>query len=230
MNNYNTMAQPWSMVAPTNNRLPVDPDHPFYYKHWPANWEFGYVEVKKGKKTESKPVFFPGVHMERVVPGVNGVSQIRGELGDPSSRLGKLQSQGFIILDPGKFDYLRVYPAKYGGKRHAPKFESFRVLAGRVISEFDRVAWDNWRIKLIADGVINTPDPHFLELIIMAQNGVAERLIPSQHLPEIRKKLDAEYKRIEDMKIAMSAVKNNALQYYESLVTKIKPIEDQHVD
>lgn len=218
MSNFNNIAQPWSAAAPVNNRLPVNPDHPFYFKHWPANWEFGYIEVQKGKKTESKPIYFPCINLERVVPGVNGVSQLQGEIGDPSSRLGRLRQRGYTILEPNNFDYLRVYPAKYGGKKHAPKWESFRVLAGQVISEFDMVNFNQWRLSLVVNGYIQLPDPHFLELMIMAQKRVSERLVPSQHLPEIRKKLDSEYKRISEMEFAMAEIKKQGHKYYEDLL------------
>ncbi len=218
MSNFNAMAQPWSMAAPNNNYLPINPDHPFYYKHWPANWEFGYVEVKKGKKTEKKPVFFPGVEMERVVPGVNGVHQIAGEIGDPSSRLGMLRHKGFTILEPTQFDYMRVYPAKFGGKKHSPKWETYKVLAGQVIPSFDRKAWDNWRLQLIVDGNIQAPDPHFLELLIITEKKTPDRLIPSQHLPEVKKQLDAEYKKIADMEIAYNAILKDGYKYYEELI------------
>jgi hypothetical protein len=218
MSDFNSIAQPWSMAAPTQNKLPVNPDHPFYYKHWPANWEFGYSEYKKGKKTELKPVFYPSITMERVVPGVNGVSQLQGEIGDPGSRLGRLQQKGYTILDPNNFDYLRVYPAKYGGKRHSSKWETFRVLAGQVVTEFNTKEFNKWRVGLIVDGYIQLPDSHFLELIILSQKRISERLIASQHLPEIRKKLDAEYKRISDMELAMKDIKECGHKYYEDLV------------
>jgi hypothetical protein len=218
MNNYNQMAQPWSQVAPTARNLPVNPDHPFYYKHWPANWEFAYIDMKKGKKTIQSPVYLPSIDMERVVPGVNGVHQINGELGDPSSRLGKLRQQGFVILDPTEHDYMRVYPARYGGKRHAPKWQSFRVLAGQVIAEFDKIAFNQWRINLISSGIINPPDPHFMELMIISYSKLSDRLIPSQHLPEIKKKLDAEYKKQSDMKQAMIDISEQGAKYYEGLL------------
>ena len=218
MNNFNTMAQPWSVAAPQNNILPIEPDHPFYYKHWPANWEFSYFVNLTGKKQKTTPVFLPGIEMERVIPGVNGVHQINGEIGDPSSRLGKLRQQGHVILEPTQFDYLTVYPAKYGGKKHSPKWQSYRVLAGQVISDFDKQAFDQWRIQLIIDGTITPPDSHFLELYIINEQRVPERLIPSQHLPEVKKQLDSAYKKIDDMTTAMNKIIENPINYYESLL------------
>ena len=220
--NYDTLSQPWSQTAPENTRLPINPDHPFYYKHFPANWEFGYlkVNVTKGKKTEEKtlPVFFPEVRMERVVPGVNGVHQINGELGDPSSRLGKLRQAGYVILDPRDHDYMRVYPARYGGKKHSPKFESFRVLANKVIQDFDRKAFNRWRLELIVNGTIQIPHDHFMELMILDTKKDPLRYQHSQHIPEVKAQLELLYKKIEDMETARQSILSKGLSYYEELL------------
>lgn len=219
---FNNLSQPWSQSIPENTTLPVSPDHPFYYKHFPANWEFGYwtKNVTKGKKTEEVevPVFLPSIRMERVVPGVNGVHQIKGELGDPSSRMGKLRQLGHVILDPRDHDYMRVYPARYGGKRHAPKFETFRILANRVIRTFDRVAFNKWRMELMVNGTIAMPNDHFLELAVIDAKKIPQGLFAMQHIPQIKGQLDAIYKKIEDMEQARSGVASSGLAYYEELL------------
>tara|TARA_B100000424_G_scaffold200730_1_gene157876 strand:- start:464 stop:1117 length:654 start_codon:yes stop_codon:yes gene_type:complete len=216
--NLESLSQPWSMASPQNTRLPISPDHPFYYKHFPANWDFKYIKVEAGKKTKEIPCFLPSIDMERVVPGVNGVHQIQGELGDPSSRLGKLQQQGNIILDPQKFDYIKVYPAKYGGKKHSPKWETFRILAGQVIQSFDQVAFDKWKIQLMIDNVIQLPHDHFMELLILRAKKHPDRHISQQHLPEIASKLEKMYKKIEDMETARQGVIKNGIEYYTGLI------------
>jgi len=216
--NFDNISQPWSMVRPSNTRLPVNPDHPFIYKHFPANWEFSYISVSSGKKIKQVPVYLPSVEMERIVPGVNGVHQIQGELGDNSARLGKLQQQGYIILDPERHDYMRVYPAKYGGSKHSPKWENFKILAGQVISKFDRAAWNQWRIQLMIDGTIPLPHDHFLELDIMAKKRLPQRYISQQHIPEIKSKLDGQYSRIADMETARRGVLDLGIEYYKELI------------
>ena len=218
MNQFSEISQPWSMSAPGAQTLPIDPNHPFYYRHWPAAWDFKLIEISKGKKKVSLPVFIPSVDMERVVPGVNGVHQIQGEIGDPSSRMGKLRQQGHIVLEPNQYDYMRVYPAKYNGKHHAPKWAGFRVLAGQVIRSFDQQAFDTWKIKLIVDGVIPIIDDHFVELKIIEASKLPDRLIPSQHLPEVKKELDKAYKLIEDMQKARSAILEKGIAYYEDIL------------
>lgn len=220
--NLNNLSQPWSQSTPENTTLPVAPDHPFYYKHFPANWEFGYwtKKITKGKKTDELqlPVFLPEIRMERVVPGVNGVHQIAGELGDPSSRLGKLRQSGHVILDPRDHDYMRVYPARYGGKKHTPKFETYRILANRVIRSFDKAAFNQWRIELMVNGFIDLPHDHFLELALIDAKKDPQKYLNQQHIPEMKSTLESIYKKIEDMTAARLAVQDRGLAYYEELL------------
>ena len=217
-NQFTEMAQPWSMAAPGVQNLPIDPNHPFYYRHWPATWDFKIFKITKSKKTVECPLFLPSVDMERVVPGVNGVHQIRNEIGDASSRMGKLRQQGHIILEPTEHDYIRVYPAKYGGKHHAPKWQNFRVLAGQVISKFDIENFDQWRIQLVIDRIIPLPDPHFMELYVINARKEPARLIPSQHLTEVKKELDQIYKKIRDMEEAMAKIQEKGIAYYQEIL------------
>ena len=220
MTNYDNLAQPWSMSNPKQTRLPVNPNHPFYYKHWPANWDFVYLEKKVGKKVKKIGVFAPSVDMERVVPGVNGVHQIEGEIGDPSSRMGKLQQKGYVVLQPDRHDYMTVYPARYGGRYHAPKWEKIRVLAGQVIKKFDKEAFLEWKIQLMIDGYLQGPEDHFVELKIIEEEKLPNRFLSEQHLPEIKKKLEEQYQRIADMKQARSDLLEKGLSVYEGLINE----------
>ena len=160
MTNLSELAQPWAMHNPQNNRLPINPNHPFYYRHWPANWEFG--SITQGKKSKLNHVFFPSVDIERVVPGVNGVHQI----------------------------------------------------------QFDKENWNLWRIELITQGIIEIPHEHFMELSIITAKRYPERLIPSQHLPEVKKKLDSAYAKIKIMETTMNSIIKNGLSYYEGLLNE----------
>ena len=100
MNNFTPTAQPWAPQSTNNTQmvLPTRPNHPLFAKWWPANWVWQTFEVTKtiaGKgnskdKTVTTTVglFVPLVELEQIRPGVNGVRQIRGELGDVSNRIG----------------------------------------------------------------------------------------------------------------------------------------------
>ena len=220
--NYESLSQPWSMAAPQVTRLNISPDHPFYYVHIPKNWDFAMIEVKD-KKTKKKevPIFLPSIEMERVVPGVNGVHQIKGELGDGSSRLGKLRSKGYVILDPQDHDYMRVYPAKYGGKKHSPRWQTYQSLAGEIITNFDRLGFNLWKIELILNGDIDLPHDHFLQLQIQKEKQRPNRFIAQQHLPEIKNKIDNCYAKIEQMELARKAINADGLEYYRSILENV---------
>lgn len=219
--NYDSISQPWSLAAPQVKRLNITPDHPFYYVHIPKNWDFTYIEIKNKKSTKKVPVFLPSIEMERVVPGVNGVHQIQGELGDGSSRLGKLRSRGYVILDPEQFDYMRVYPARYGGRKHSPIWENFRSLAGELIKTFDQEAFKLWKVQLLLDAHIELPHDHFLELAINTKKNAPNRFISQQHLPEIKNKLDSIYSTIADMETARKGINAEGLEYYRSIVENV---------
>jgi len=111
-----------------------------------------------------------------------------------------------------------VYPAKFGGRYHTPKWERLRTLAGQVVKSFDKIGFLQWKIQLMVDGIIQLPDSHFMELKILAQSKIPDKLIPSQHLPEIRRKLDQEYKILKDMEIAKQQIEKLGLEYYKGFL------------
>ena len=112
MNNFKPTAQPWAPqnVHNTQMVLPTQPNYPLFAKWWPANWVWQTFEVTKtiaGKGnakdktvTDTVGLFVPNIEFEQIRPGVNGVRQIRGEIGDVSNRIGQLQREGWIYLDP----------------------------------------------------------------------------------------------------------------------------------
>lgn len=217
----NMTGQTWRpMQNPQNQYLPAKPNHPFFFKCHPSNWLFEYfdVEVEKGKKTETvkKGFFVPFVRMERIIPGVNGVHQVQKEIGNPSARIGQLQQDGWTYLDPRKYDYITVYPVR-GGRYHVPKWLTPKVIAGRLIEKLDREAKNKWVIDLMLKGDLPNPEPHFWELMVLDYKRRPERFIKNQHLPEIKRKIDAEYKIIDDMKQAIADFEQKGLEVYREI-------------
>ena len=220
--------QKWSpMTANTQSALPARPNHPFYYKWHPTNWQFVYrdVEVTTGKgekkktQTIKKGFFIPYLRMERVVPGVNGIHQISGEIGNPGSRIGKLQQEGWVYLDPQKYDYMHVYPVR-GGRYHCPKWNSVKVVAGRLIEKMDTEQYQNWCVNLLRSNMLGTPEPHFWELAIIDQsnNRKIEVLVKQQHLPEKKEQLDVLRATIKDMKDFVKEFETKGFEIYEDFV------------
>lgn len=219
--NNNMNAQKWTPIQNHQQQyLPAKPNHPFYYKCHPSNWLFQYfdVEVEKGKKTEvvKKGFFVPHVRMERIVPGANGIHQIDKELGNPSSRIGTLQSQGWTYLDPRKYDYMVVYPVR-GGRYHVPKWLQPKAIAGRLITKMDNIAKLKWNVSLLVNGDLPFPETHFWELMIIDYQKRPERFLRDQHIPEVKKKIDADYQIISDMKKALKDFEERGLEVYQEI-------------
>lgn len=214
--------QPWAPISQTaeNKLLPAAPNHPFYYKWHPSNWRFAYIDipVKSGKSTkmEKRGYFLPSIRMERVVPGVNGIHQISGEIGNAGSRIGKLQQLGWIYLEPSKYQYISVYPVR-GGRYHAPKWESVRVVGNTLLRSFDEKGFLQWSASLILDGTFHVIEPHFWELMKIQHNKTINRLSASQHIPEIKIKLNESYKIAEDMLSFMQRYEELGINIYKEI-------------
>ena len=216
--------QPWApMAQQQQNLLPTRPNHPFYYKWHPSNWQFVYreVQVKSGKSTKTikKGFFIPHLRMERVVPGVNGVHQISGEIGNPGSRIGALQQQGWVYFDPQKYDYMHVYPVR-GGRYHVPKWTNIRVVANRLIQKMDTNGFQNWCVNMLRSNMLGVPEPHFWELMILEKNNstTMEGLLKQQHVPEKRQQLDELKQTIQDMKDFLKEYESMGMDVYMEFV------------
>lgn len=222
----NTMnPSPWAPIGQQQqNLLPAQPNHPFYLKWHPSNWDFVYfdipVESGKGKDKEvvtmRKGFFIPTIRMERIVPGVNGVHQINGELGNPSSRIGQLQQQGWIYLDPQRYDYMHVYQVR-GGRYHVLKWTNIRVVAGKKIEKVDLLSYQKWAVSLMVSGILNPVEPHFWELETLNLVKTPEKMQSQQHIPEIKKKMDEYYAILKDMKSFISEFEKVGLDIYKDI-------------
>ena len=221
----NIQPSPWKPIEGTQTpRLPAKPNHPFFYKWHPSNWDFIYREMEvttgKGEKkkttTVKKGFFIPMVRMERVVPGVNGIRQIQGEIGNPGSRIGRLQQQGWVYLDPQRYDYMSVYPVR-GGRYHVPKWMNVKVVAGHLIQKMDTAAFQQWAVDLLCSDILGYPEPHFWELAIHQESKGPEKLIKQQHLPEIKAKLDELNDKLKDMKAFMKEFETRGLEIYSDM-------------
>lgn len=221
----NIQSSPWQPIKQSQTQLlPAKPNHPFFYKWHPANWQFQYFDIEettgsgKSQKTQtvSKGFFVPHIRMERIVPGVNGIHQIEKEIGNPASRIGKLQQEGWIYLNPNQHDYMKMYPVR-GGRYHVPKWLDVNVIAGRLITKMDLAAKNKWSVGLLLNGVLPKAESHFWELMIIDYKKRPDRFIKSQHIPEIKKKIDKEYAIIEDMKQALGDYQEKGLETYKVL-------------
>jgi hypothetical protein len=227
--NYKTEAQPWAPQSTHNAQmvLPTRPNYPMFAKWWPANWVWQTFEVTKTVKgvgkakdkeeTTTVGVFVPNVEFETIRPGVNGVRQIRGEIGDVSNRIGQLQREGWIYLDPKRHDYIRAYPAR-GGQYFADRFTDIRVLANRMIKTFDRNDYNKWCVTLLANGELGHIEPQFWQLLIRDFEKRPDRLIRQQHLPEIKQRIDDLNAQLVAMRQFLNDYKTNGIELYKKVI------------
>lgn len=229
--NFNNQAQPWAPQAvQTQIMLPTKANHPSFAKWWPANWL--WVEFEVTKQTKSKTTtttigaFVPNVEFEQIRPGVNGVRQLRGELGDVSNRIGQLQRDGWVYLDPNRHDYIRVYPAQRG-KYHDIKWMDIRVLANRVIKTMDYQAFWRWVIGLLVNGDLGVVEPHFWELFIGDFHKRTQRIINQQHIPEMAAKLQKQYAQLDAMRAFVDDYKKDGMEVYQRILRGNAVLKDE---
>jgi len=193
--NYSDIAQPWTTKTTVERRLPKRGNSPFFFAHFPSNWELHFFETtvkKKSKKGEEekiiKPLLIPDLHAIFETPGCNSVRDIGKGKGDSTYLKARMTSQQWTILEPRQHDYLRVYPC-LNGKYHTDKFQTLELLGNEVIETQDKEAYANWRRQLVFDGHIKPPHQHIIKKKILEMQRHMERKIRSQHIPEIKKKI-----------------------------------------
>jgi hypothetical protein len=222
---YSEIAQPWAKSQQnTNLRLPMDCNNIFYYVVHPGHLEWVEKEIPGKGKTKPKIIstFVPRFDAEFIRAGVNGVKQIRGDIGDAGGRLGQLQQDGYTVLDFNKYDYMRTYPAK-GGTYYAPKWAKIQTIANRVIREFDHTGFLLWRLQLILSGAAPEPHPVFIDLMINDFLKVPNRWANRQHEPVAKAQYEKQSNKLIRMKQAAAEItKNGIAATYQGIIDGLK--------
>lgn len=207
--NFDDISQPWQQKTNVERRLPRRANPPFFFAHFPSNWELHFFEVtvKKGKGTSNilKPLLLPDLHAISETPGCNGIRDIGKGKGDSTYLRARMNSQQWTILDPRKHDYMRVYPC-LNGKYHTDKFQSLELLGNDVIETQNKAEFANWRRELVLNEHIKPPHIHIIKKKIIELQRNIERKIRNQHIPEMKKKID----ELEKTKGIMNELLNNA--------------------
>ena len=100
------------------------------------------------------------------------------------------------------------------GKYHTDRFQTLELLGNEVIETQNKEEFANWRRELIIQGHIKPPHPHIIKKKIMELQRNIEKKIRSQHIPEMKKRLD----ELEKTKGVMNELLKNAKNgkdYYE---------------
>ena len=223
---FSEIAQPWAQSAQNSTRqIPLRSNNIFFYVVHPGHLE--WVEIEMPAKGKSKPkmlgTFIPRFHTEIIRAGINGVKQIRGDVGDVGSRLGQLQQEGFTVLDFNKFDYMRTYPAKGGGTYYAPKWSKIQSIAGRCIREFDHQGFLFWRLDLITKNMAPEPHPVFIDLLIRDFEKVPKRWANKQHEPLAKAQYEKQSSKLSRMRAAEADIKKRGIKaIYQEIIDGLK--------
>jgi len=214
--NYDNMAQPWSTQAATQTRLPLKSNPRYFLAHNPENWELRLFERTATEETKRKkqlvPVLLPILSSIPEVAGVNGTKQIGSHIDSGIMRT-HLMDNGWTILDAGKHDYMRVYPAQKGNY-HTSKWISFEKVGRRIIQKFDSDGYDDWRLELMQRGVISPPHPEIASLKLIKMDRAMSRLERDQHIPEVSARLKNKQVQYKQIKAAIQRVEQQGVNAY----------------
>ena len=192
--------EPWiGSRDPGGDRgINVNPNTPFYLMHHPHSWQlvYGSDGVAEWLPQLSKLVEDPGVQGVRSIPG-GGV--------DSSLARTEAQDRGCLIL-PRELGYLTRHKTRSGGYYYAGIWVRAKEIAGKVIWKPDTEQYNEFRRNLLREQIIAPPDPDVLEMQVEREERRIERLIREQHLPEVKKRLEASRDTIRDMGTATAAI------------------------
>jgi len=214
--NYDDMAQPWSTQATAQTRLPLKSNARYFLAHNPENWELRLFQTTtstdENKKRKQVPILLPMLSSIPEVAGVNGTKQV-GKHIDSGLMRTQLQDHGWTILDAGKHDYMRIYPAQKGNY-HTSKWISFEKVGRRVIQKFDAEGFDQWRLELMQKGAITPPHPQIAALKLIKMDRAMSRLERDQHIPEVSARLKSKQAQYKQIKAAIQRVEDKGVNAY----------------
>jgi len=214
--NYDDMAQPWSTQATAQTRLPLKSNARYFLAHNPENWELRLFETTTStddnRKKKQVPILLPMLSSIPEVAGVNGTKQV-GKHIDSGLMRTQLQDHGWTILDAGKHDYMRIYPAQKGNY-HTSKWISFEKVGRRVIQKFDADGFDQWRLELMQKGAITPPHPEIAALKLIKMDRAMSRLERDQHIPEVSARLKSKQAQYKQIKAAIQRVEDKGVHAY----------------
>lgn len=207
MTDYTKFSQPWEQKTQVQTRIPKKANSRFLFAHNPENWELKVIETyttnSDGKRKKEKiPLLLPVLSSVGETPGVNGTRAVGNRI-DSSIMRTMMQDKGWTLLDPGKHDYMRVYPA-HKGNYHTSKWIRLEKVGRRVIEHFDQDGFDKWRLELMTSGALNPPHPQIASLRLISMNRAMSRLERDQHIPEVSNRLKSKQ---EELRLTKKAIK-----------------------
>lgn len=185
--------QPWTGGdVSKNNALPIKPNHPFWYMHHPNTcWEF--IQHRE------KWMFVPSFRRLFELAGVNGVRMVpRGGTDSQMARV-RMMDDGFEVLE-WDLGYQTRHRTRNGGWYYSNVWELPKVIGNRVVWKRDMDTYNDWRVELMEQGVIDFPDMDILSFFVDMQEKRCQRNEGKNMTPRIKKLYDADCVKLEMMK------------------------------
>lgn len=195
------IAHPWSAVEAKQERLKIKSNSNFLYMHNPKNWEL--AQIKIGKK--SKPVLLPVFSVLRLTAGVNLVRK-NGRSTSSGVAVANAKEQGFTIIEPAAYDYIRVYPC-INGNRYEDAFTVFEDLGGSLIRSYNHQGFDEFRTKLMRDGYLNPPHEHFIKLMLIENQKLIDKYAQLVHNPNHEALYNKAIQKDKDLRVVLKLLK-----------------------
>ena len=138
-----------------------------------------------------------------LAPGVNAVRQSRnGGAVDPNLAIVQLQQRGFKII-PEDFGggFVKQVPVA-GGVAHMMHCDELKRVGTRAVIRRDDDAYTEFQRSLLAEGVVEQPEPEILEMLIDRQQRRIDRKQAMTHLPNIKAQVKIDTETLKSMKAA----------------------------
>lgn len=206
-----TISYPWSEEKKTSRRLNVKANKPFMLMHHPQNWQMVYVS-QEDKRKKDKPLLVPKFSLLRMSAGINNV-QLGGTKLQVNKAIADAQDRGFTMIDPEKYDYIRIYPAR-GGSFYCDAFTSFEQIGTSLINNFDHDAYNDFRKKLVYDGVISLPHVHFIRILENDNRKIITKYSQLLHNPNHEAKYNLALQYDKDLKYCIKQIQELGREYY----------------
>lgn len=183
---------PEASTRPGAAKLPELPRHDFHLMHNPENWEVCQRE-------DGEWEWLPRLKCLYLVPGINGVRQVKGGIDDSPARLA-FKDRGWTIIDRD-LGYVTKYPCARGKSSYLT-WDRPHVMGRKIIVRHDAAGYAAWRRGLVEDGTIPTPEPEALEAILHQLDRRIERAGKSVHIPGVKARVDADTAKLDGAKKA----------------------------
>ena len=185
--------QPWTGGDVSKaSALPIKPNSPFWYMHHPNTcWEFIFHREKW--------MFVPTFRRLFELAGVNGVRMVpRGGTDSQMARV-RMMDNGFEVLE-WDLGYQTRHMTRNGGYYYTSIWDSPKVIGNRVVWKVDTKSFNDWRVELMEQGVIDFPDLDILSFFVDMQQKRVERNEGKNMTPRIQKQYNKDLERLEMMK------------------------------